>query len=148
MFDEFMVQFAPGSQAVVMDFQLSEDISTLPVIQAKVALDTLAEQGPLQQRGTPQLNRILLLKADRLDVHLEIVDSDGITSLLGQVLEKSTSQFLTEVEVRLLKAQRTIEVRAADNLGEFRFSSVPKGPLSLEILIRPQRQRIIGEIAI
>src|SRR5262245_36587537 len=61
-----------------------------------------------------------------LDIHLEIVESEGIESL-SQVREKRTSRFLPEVEVRLLKAQRTIEVRKADSLAAFRFSSVPKG---------------------
>jgi len=49
------------------------------------------------------LNRILLLKSDKLDIHLEIVESEGIASL-SQVREKRTSRFLPEVEVRLLKA--------------------------------------------
>jgi len=35
------------------------------------------------------------------------------------VREKRTSRFLPEVEVRLLKAQRTIEVSKADSLAAF-----------------------------
>jgi hypothetical protein len=148
MFDEFMVEFEPGSQAAVLDFQLGSDISRLPVTKAVVALDTYADDAPAQTRGVQRNNRLLLFKAETLDIHLEVVETGEITTLLGQVLEKRSIRFLPEVEIRLVKAEATIDVQESNALGEFRFPAVPKGPLAIEILLRAQRQRIVGEFSV
>jgi hypothetical protein len=148
MFDEFVVEFEPGSQAAVLDFQLGSDISRLPVSKAVVALDTYADEVPAQTRGIQRSNRILLFKAETLDIHIEVVETGEITTLLGQVLEKRSIRFLPDVEIRLVKTEATIDVQDSNALGEFRFPSVPKGPLVIEILLRAQRQRIVGEFLV
>ena len=148
MFDEFVVEFEPGTQAAVLDFQLGTDISRMPVTKAEVALDTYADDVPAQHRGVQRANRMLLFKAETLDIHIEVVETGDIRTLLGQVLEKRSIRFLPDIEIRLVKANATIDVQDSNVLGEFRFPSVPKGPLGIEILLRPQRQRIIGEFTV
>jgi hypothetical protein len=74
------------------------------------------------------------------------VESEGIASF-SQVREKRTSRFLPEVEVRLLKAQRTIEVRKADSPAALCFSSYRKATFHRN-LAAYAAHRVIGEFSV
>ena len=83
-----------------------------------------------------------LLKVQRLDIHLEIIESGGSPRFSVRFSKSGRHGFHPMLRFDSIKAMRTIEVREADALGEFRFSSVARGRVPIEILLRPQRQRV------
>jgi hypothetical protein len=69
-------------------------------------------------------------------------------SVIGQVLERGTSNFLKDTEVRLMKESIPLTTATSDNVGMFKFSSVPRGSLNVLVIIPQNSLRILGAVFI
>jgi hypothetical protein len=145
MFDEYGVEFPDHRRHPLFDFQLVKDTSAWKTATARLTFDSRIQETPGRLRGSAP--RQLLLQASDLDVHLAVTEAGVRTSLMGQVLLGATSRLLSGIEVRLLEGVTPLDVETTNDLGEFRFSSVPKGEVSLEIL-RSDLFRIVGTFSV
>jgi hypothetical protein len=67
-------------------------------------------------------------------------------SVIGQVLERGTTNFLKDTEVRLMKESIALITATSDSIGMFKFSSVPRGSLNLLVIIPQSSLRILGAL--
>lgn len=147
IFDEYTVVFPPKSRRAIFDFQLVEDVSHYKLTVATLTSDSFEHPTPTHTRGLLSVRNILLQSPD-LDIHIGIPNSETGTVIIGQILEKSPSKFLPSVEIRLKQGDVLIDARKTDELGEFRFSGVPKGSFTIEVLFPRNLHRIAGTFAI
>ena len=83
-----------------------------------------------------------------MDIDMKIKSEQNQASIIGQILERSSPRFAAQAEVSMLKDNVVLTTMLTDNIGSFKFLSVPRGPLNLQILIRPHLWRILGMFSI
>jgi hypothetical protein len=94
-------------------------------------------------------NAQIVLYADRFDIDISVrTGVPGLHEIIGQVLENGASDFSAPSEVQLLKHAMPIARTLSDPGNEFRFSSVPKGPLNILVVIPQSLTRIFGTFSI
>jgi hypothetical protein len=62
----------------------------------------------------------------------------------GVVVERSVPRLVAEADVRLLRDNVALTAVVTNKAGTFSFSSVPRGPLNIQVLIRSNLTRILG----
>ena|ERR1051326_2060514 len=140
--DEYLVAFSPTLKKVVLDCRVAGDTAVLPPVTAKV----VRKRDRAQLRGMPMHE--MVFETPDMDIHLSTNESRGKTSLIGQILQKKTERFLPGAEVRLLRGGSLISVETTNEVGEFRFSTVPEGTVTLEIWIGPKVSRVSCRFAV
>jgi hypothetical protein len=102
-------------------------------VLASIVFDSLLQPAFAGARGVSSAARQLVMHAEEFDIHVKIWGDDNNRQMLGQLLPRSGEDFVHTARFHLLRNGERIETTAVDELGEFRFSDVPDGHLSLQI---------------
>ncbi len=143
IFNEYVVQFADGSQITVMEFQIIEDVLNYTTDIAHV---TLPSQHNGALRGSASSGQMILQTAG-YDIDMTIRATTH-TTIMGQVIERGTTNLLNDLDVRLMKESMLITVARSDSVGAFEFRNVPSGTLNILVVIPQTMTRILGTFPI
>ena len=114
--------------------RLEERSPSIRRIFASIVFDSFSEPLLAGARGTPVEARHLVLQAEDFDIHVQIRGEREPRQILGQILSRSREDFAIIAQFHLLRnGQRLQASAAADPLGEFLFTDVPEGELSLQV---------------
>jgi hypothetical protein len=103
-------------------------------IFASIVFDSFNVPALAGARGTPVEARHLLLQAEDFDIHVQIRGEREPRQILGQILSRTREDFSIIAKFHLLRdGERLQASAAADPLGEFHFTDVPQGELSLQV---------------
>ena len=147
MFNEYVVEFADGSQATVMEFQIIEDVPGYNTDIARLVLSSQHQPLTAHVRGVTAIGQIIL-RTPGYDIDMTIQVTKLHTSIMGQVLERATTNLLKDLEVRLMKDSKLITTTGSDSVGIFKFRDVPSGPLNIVVVIPQTTRRIFGAFSI
>jgi len=147
MFNEYALEFPDHSSAQVFEFQIIEDVINYATCIASLVFDSEKHPAMPDVRGLPS-GRQIILQTPAFDLDMRIHTAKLRAFAIGQVLERRTKNFLTDLEVRLMQDSRLIRTTISDNLGVFKFSDVPRGPLNILVVIPQCSSRILGALSI
>jgi hypothetical protein len=102
-------------------------------IIASIIFDSFAEPAFAGVRGGAAAARQLVMHAEEFDIHVKIWGDSDRRQMLGQLLPRTGKNFVNTARFHLLRNGERIETTAVDDMGEFHFSDVPEGDLSLQI---------------
>jgi hypothetical protein len=103
-------------------------------VLASIIFDSFTEPALAGVRGEAAASaRQLVMHAEEFDVHVKIWGDSDSRQMLGQLLPRNGENFVNTARFHLLRNGERIETTAIDDLGEFHFSDVPEGDLSLQI---------------
>jgi hypothetical protein len=103
-------------------------------IFASLAFDNLAQPAFVGARGeTATATRQVVLRAEEFDIHVRVWVTNESRELLGQIQARGTKTFVESARLHLLQNGERVSSAEVNNLGEFHFSYVPDGLLSLQI---------------
>jgi hypothetical protein len=74
-----------------------------------------------------------VLQAEEFDIHIRLSTFEDHLDLLGQILPRDTGGFVRNANLYLRHDEDRISSANVNELGEFQFSDVPSGMLSLQI---------------
>ena len=144
MFNEYTVEFADGSTALLYEFQI---IEAVPNLKTQIATSTFAGphgEPPTKTRGAFSARRVLLeTAAFHIDMRIRAKES-GSPSIIGQVLERDRESYLDGIAVRLMRDSMPVGATISDSLGVFEFANVPVGSLNILVMIPRHSARIFG----
>ena len=80
-----------------------------------------------------QAGRQLVMRAEEFDIHIKVWGGSERKQMLGQLLPRNGKSFASGARFHLLRNGERLESTTTDELGEFHFSYVPEGELSLQI---------------
>jgi hypothetical protein len=117
----------------IFPYRTNEGGSRIRRVLASIVFDSFLEPGLAGARGVTAAARQLLLHADEFDIHLQILGEEDRMQMLGQVLPRTPGAFATTARFHLLRNGERLETTFVDDLGEFQFTDVLKGDLSLQV---------------
>jgi hypothetical protein len=119
----------------ILPYQPKESVSTIRRVLASLVFDSFLEPNLAGARGLAAAARQLVLHAEGLDIHLQIWGEGDDLQLLGQLLPTTgaAGTFAAPAQLHLLRNGERIESTFVDDLGEFQFTEVPEGDLSLQV---------------
>jgi hypothetical protein len=106
--------------------------SKLRRILASVVFDSFLQPALAGARGGIA-SRQLVLKSEMFDIHVKVWGSQNQRQLIGQLLAPTGENLGQEAQCHLLLNGKRLETKTMDDQGEFHFTNVPDGNLSLEI---------------
>jgi hypothetical protein len=112
---------------------LEAKTSPLRSIIASIVFDSFNEPAFAGVRGGAAAARQLVMHAEEFDIHVKIWGDTNRRQMLGQLLPRTGQNFVSTARFHLLRNGERIETTAVDDMGEFHFSEVPEGDLSLQI---------------
>lgn len=83
--------------------------------------------------GSGTASRQLVMRAEEFDIHLKIWGDQNHRQLMGQLLPRKGTGFVSAARFHLLCNGERLESTGTDEMGEFRFTDLPEGVLSLQI---------------
>lgn len=107
--------------------------SRIRSIMASVVFDTFLQPAVAGSRGSPTSPRQVVMRAEEFDIHIKIWGELERRQMLGQLLPRSGHDFVRFARFHLLKNGERLESTTIDEMGEFHFTDVPEGDLSLQI---------------
>jgi hypothetical protein len=107
--------------------------STVRQLFATVIFDSFREPAFSGARGAAAATRQLVMRAEEFDIHIKIWGDQDHKKMLGQLLPRSGEDFVHAARFHLLRNGERLETTAVDEMGEFHFTDVPDGDLSLQI---------------
>jgi hypothetical protein len=107
--------------------------SQIRSILASVVFDTFLQPAMAGSRGSTPSSRQLVMRAEEFDIHIKIWGELEHRKVLGQLLPRSGQEFVRSARFHLLKNGERLESTTIDEMGEFHFTDVPEGDLSLQI---------------
>jgi len=146
MFNEYALEFADGSSAMIFEFQLIEDIPRYTTVIACLVFDSRQQMATTHARGNTTGSQIIL-QTTRFDLDVKIRTTKSRGSIMGQILERDTTTLLPHLEVRLLKDGMPLSSTTSDSSGTFKFSDVPRGSLNILVVIPQHSLRILGSFS-
>ena len=102
-------------------------------VLASLVFDSFMQPASAGARGTTAAARQLVMRAEEFDIHVKIWGEDDHRQMLGQLLSRTGQDFIQTARFHLLRNGERVESTTADEVGEFHFTEVPDGNLSLEI---------------
>ena len=102
-------------------------------VLASLVFDSFMQPSFAGARGTSAAARQLVMRAEEFDIHVKIWGDDDHREMLGQVLPRTGGDFVHTARFHLLRNGERIESTTVDEMGEFHFSDVPAGNLSLQV---------------
>jgi len=117
----------------VFPSSLEQKSSTIRSVIASIIFDSFAEPAFAGVRGGAAPARQLVMHAEEFDIHVKIWGDSDRRQMLGQLLPRNGKNFVNTARFHLLRNGERIETTAVDDVGEFHFSDVPEGDLSLQI---------------
>jgi len=107
--------------------------STLRQVLASVIFDSFQQPAFAGARGAAAASRQVVLRAEEFDIHVKIWGEQEHQQLLGQMLSRSGDEFSGAAYFHLLRNGERLESTSMDDMGEFHFTDIPEGDLSLQI---------------
>jgi len=106
-------------------------------VVALIVFDSFAEPAPAGIRAglwmdSQVVSRRVLLQTDDFDIHVRISKVEDHRELFGQILPRDGG-FVKDASVHLQNEEERIESAELNSLGEFLFTRIPDGLLSLQI---------------
>ena len=141
--NEYVVRFTDGATASLFEFQLQRNVSHYQTSIAALAFDTSTQTPVVPFRGTSP-DRHLLLRTAELDIDMKIYWIKSHASIIGQILERLTTDFIADAEVLLMNRSLPGSVTNTDSQGVFMFTGVGAGLLEIQILLHGKALRIFG----
>jgi hypothetical protein len=128
LLDSALAVFKPAPQA----HATAPARSSVKQVIANMLFDSFAQPAFAGARGE-LATRQVVLRAEEFDIHLRIWTSNQTRELLGQIQPRSTKTFVDTARLHLLQNGERISSADVNDLGEFHFTFVPDGFLSLQI---------------
>jgi hypothetical protein len=111
-----------------------EESSGFRSLVAAIVFDSLLQPATVGLRGaSAPLSRQLVMRAEEFDIHIKIWGDREHRQLLGQLLPRKGMEFGQVARFHLLQNGERLESTTTDEVGEFHFTEVPDGDLSLQI---------------
>ena len=110
-----------------------ESGSKVRSVIASLIFDSFRQPALAGARGPSAAARQLVMRAEDFDVHIKVWGEPDHRQMLGQLLPRSGESFVRVARFHLLRNGERIETVAVDEMGEFQFTDVPEGDLSLQI---------------
>jgi len=107
--------------------------STIPSVVAAIIFDSFMQPSMAGLRGSGSLARQIVMRADEFDIHVKIWGDEDRKQMLGQLLPRKGREFMGGARFHLLRNGERLESTVTDETGEFHFTDVPQGPLSIQI---------------
>ena len=107
--------------------------STIRAVLATLVFDSFVQPAMAGARGTSAAARQLVMRAEEFDIHVKIWGEQDHRQMLGQLLPRGGQDFVQAARFHLLRNGERLETTAVDETGEFHFTDVPEGDLSLQI---------------
>jgi hypothetical protein len=115
-------------------FQLeSQDQPTRRSVIAAIVFDSFAQPSMAGLRGSSAVARQIVMRADEFDIHVKIWGDEDRRQMLGQLLPRKGGDFVGTARFHLLRNGERVESTITDETGEFHFTDVPQGLLSIQI---------------
>ena len=73
------------------------------------------------------------MTAEEFDIHIKIWGEPDRRQMLGQLLPRGTTKFVGTARFHLLQNGERLETATLDEMGEFSFTDLPEGDLSIQI---------------
>ena len=143
--NEYVVKFPDGSTSNLFEFQLQRDVSHYQTAIAALAFDTSVQSPLVPFRGTAP-DRHLLLRTAEFDIDMKIYWIKSHASIIGQILERLTTDFIADAEVMLTNRNMPGSRTTTDSQGVFMFTGVGAGLLEIQILLHGRALRIFGSL--
>jgi hypothetical protein len=102
-------------------------------IFATTVFDTFSQPVLAGARGAPGTARNLVLHVEDFDIHVQIRGEREQKQILGQILSRRSQDFVVSAQLHLLRNGEKLQAVASDPCGEFHFTDVPEGDLSLQV---------------
>ena len=118
-------------------FKTPEPRPLLRQVVALIVFDSFAEPAPAGIRAglwmdSQVVSRRVLLQTDDFDIHVRISKVEDHRQLFGQILPRDGG-FVKDASVHLQREEERIGSASLNTLGEFLFTSIPDGLVSLQI---------------
>jgi hypothetical protein len=107
--------------------------STIPSVVATIIFDSFIQPSMVGLRGSSSLARQIVMRAEDFDIHVKIWGDEDRKQMLGQLLPRKGREFMGGARFHLLRNGERLESTVTDETGEFHFTDVPQGPLSIQI---------------
>jgi hypothetical protein len=144
-FNDYTLLFEDSSTERVFEFQIIDNPANCKTLAGVLTFDSQTHMPAGQLRG-PETDRRVILEAAEFDIDMKIQPAKGNTSIIGQVLERSSSAFkIAHVSILSPGGMPTHKV-ASDRLGVFRFSNVPGGRTTIAVVIPQNNLRVLCEV--
>jgi hypothetical protein len=108
-------------------------LPTLRHVLATLMFDSFFEPAFAGSRGAAGTARQMVLRAEEFDIHIKIWGERENRQMLGQLLPRGGENFVRVARFHLLRNGERLETTGVDEVGEFHFTEVPEGDLSLQI---------------
>ncbi len=142
-FTEYTIQFPDGSTTNLFEFQILEAEPNCETFLAAFVLDSHQDGATAEHRGqTP--DRRIILQTQTIDIDMKIEARQREASIIGQILERETTNFVSRAVVTLMRDNIPITSTTTDNAGTFRFAAIGRGALNIQVVIRADSSRILG----
>jgi hypothetical protein len=110
----------------------SEDRKSLRNVMAALMYDSFTQPAFAGARGAAATRQVVM-RAEEFDIHIRIWMAEDSRELMGQIQPRNTRSFAKTATLHLLRNGERISSAETNDLGEFHFSYVPDGFLSLQI---------------
>ena len=110
-----------------------EDRSASRWVQASIIFDSFLQPALAGVRGASAASRQLVMRAEEFDIHIKVWGEPEHLQMLGQLLPRRGATFVESANLHLIQHGERLETATADRTGEFRFTDLPEGNLSLQI---------------
>jgi hypothetical protein len=114
-------------------YRRDESQFSLRSVIATLIFDSFRQPALAGARGVAASARQLVMRAEEFDIHIKVWGEPDHRQILGQLLPRSGRNFLRVARFHLLRNGERVESTAVDEIGEFHFTDVPEGDLSLQI---------------
>ena len=102
-------------------------------ILAAIVFESFGQPAVAGVRGGVAPARQLVMRAEEFDIHIKICGDPDHWQMLGQLLPRNEKYFVSNARLHLMRNGERIDTAVSDDMGEFHFSDVPEGELSLQI---------------
>ena len=106
-------------------------------IIARIVFDSVAQPSIPGLRHAPKDQQVLVRQvvseAEEFDIHVRIYAVHNRRDLLGQILPRDTGAFIKNARLHLRQNDKRIRSAELNDFGEFQFTGIPDGWLSLQI---------------
>jgi len=106
--------------------------SKLRRLFATLVFDSFLQTALAGTRGSGA-SRQLVLRSEILVIHIKVWGERGHRQLMGQLMLHTNDRFREKVQCHLLQEGKKLETTTVEELGEFHFTRVPDGDVTLEI---------------
>jgi hypothetical protein len=121
------------SAVQIMSSRPAASGSAIRSVLASIIFDSFLEPALAGVRGASAAARQLVMRAEEFDIHIKVWGGPEHRQMLGQLLPRHGAKFVNAANLHLLQHGERLETATADPTGEFHFTDLPEGDLSLQI---------------